>query len=501
MKKTIDTSLFKTFSEPNSFNSYITNFLKDEKIDDTEFTQIKKLIELAKINGKIYVNKNAGNITEFDLLFKQEDYIFNIEVKGEYTQEFLNQNPLIKNKIFYQITKQTDLLKLISNHNNVRTFLFLDKEDFIYEFINGDLIQKDFNELNFTCEKEEIDFDKLFIDYKNRDIVNLVKTGKYILSTSQENVKNKIFEMIEENKNIAIEGSAGSGKTILASLCAINSELIKYYFITNLNSDFIELSKLIEEKRGKNNWEWNGIKEFKNLSWILNSADSLNKYAIIDEAQRLNERQLNALNDLIKKDKIRIIMFYDMEQSIRKNEEKNQELISEHNIEVLKMKKSIRCRDSLIEIATSYQNYINEILNIKKRNNLALSFIRAFENNDLSFTIYQKNAKYEFVTHINHKTDSSYIDHLLNENNNVKQIHHYNGLDFEKIDFFFKETYLKKEFDKIKLFFHGTSMAYNELASFYTIITRSRGSMRLVFENPSTAEMFFLWIEENINLV
>ena len=214
--------------------------------------------ELSKIYKNMEINKN-----------KYKDFKnSNFSVINEITQNFIEiQNNLIelKNKIINNLNEQ---FNNTLNYINLRKNEILDK----YKYSNYDisnLIESSSNWINLVSEKldesnlktdsfKNINFSKFLSDDKNKNIFNLINSGKDLnerFNLIQE--VNSVIDKLEEYKQIGI--TIKQNKDIIKSILDSNNKLVyveeNQELIKNLNLSPYEslLKKNSQIKNDKNN--------------------------------------------------------------------------------------------------------------------------------------------------------------------------------------------------------------------------------------------------------
>ncbi|XQA18018.1 DNA/RNA helicase domain-containing protein [Bacillus licheniformis] len=306
---------------------YLNDFgikVKSGELHDIEslIHEIQLLSVSPNIYDEFYVGFTINQISkEFDLLRFGEKHIINIELKRKTTEEKIKKQ-LIKNRYYLSF-----LEKKVFNFTYV-----VENNELFYLDENNTLTRSDFSFLVSKLEEQELkhieDINKCF-DPSNYLVSPFNSTeafisGEYFLTDHQQYIKKKICELNAENKPcfISIQGSAGTGKTLLTYDIAkeyINtSKKVVIIHCGNLNSGHNKLSE-------DYSWEIAPIKYFS--SYELSEYDLL----IIDEVQRIRKDQLDKILVNIKGTNIKCIFSYDSQQCLSSNEIKRNipEYISE----------------------------------------------------------------------------------------------------------------------------------------------------------------------------
>lgn len=249
---------------------------------------------------------------EFDLLRFGTEYIVNIELKSTSTEEKI-QKQLLRNKYYLNfIGRKVYAFTFVSDSKQLH---FL-KEDGELEKVKVDLLVKLL--VNQIMDGLEV-LDDLFnpSDYLVSPFNSTSKflAGGYFLTQQQEDVKNKILEALKLPKVvrfISIIGGAGTGKTLLtydiATSFSSGGRKPLIIHCGQLNDGHLELIK--------NGWVIVPIKDFGTQS--LANFDLV----IIDEAQRIREKQLNSIIEKAKLASCCCIFSHDKRQTLSRLEEK-----------------------------------------------------------------------------------------------------------------------------------------------------------------------------------
>ena len=350
----------------NKNNSIIVklNEINNEKYKNDNELQIFKEFEekhLKIINEKDYyicshfnmsnINSNDSSSREYDIYFINYDkskelyWIFLCEIKDYSKTKFsffkclkdwniLKQNLFLTKFIIPMYNEKINWIKcnIIKNHNNQikpEYFIFDNKEN--QNFWNNSIdicsywksiSQKDvFDILEKTesCNLKNKNLETLKREsYNDEFIRNLLENNdnKLIEKTviSIDNI-NKLQKEKLDNKNlIVINGTPGSGKTVLAILMFITAENIT--FIVN-NKDFWGKNKnLINHKYNKNKFVYyispeDNKQEIPTLKFCKES-----KIIIIDEYQNIDISQLKIIIDYCKNKNKQLILLGGFEQNI-----------------------------------------------------------------------------------------------------------------------------------------------------------------------------------------
>ncbi|MGE7885395.1 ATP-binding protein [Bacillus sp. NPDC094077] len=303
----------------NTFETYLKKF--EVSIKSSEFEDITKLVEGIKSTTKkriIFSNYYVGFTIkqigkEFDLLRFGTNYHINIELKRTSTKEKILKQ-LIKNK-YYLNSLETDALN----------FTYVSSEDKLYFLEEDDsLVESDFKFLVGKIAHQDIlefdDVNQLF-DPSNYLISPFNSTEKFInnqyfLTQQQESIKGQLSKLYSssQSKLFAIEGSAGTGKTLLVY------DIAKQYINAGKNVSLIHCGNLnVGHSKLIYNHSWNirPIKKYEKL--LLEQTDLI----IVDESQRIRKDQLEEIIEYANNNQVTCIFSLDPKQCLKKEEIRN----------------------------------------------------------------------------------------------------------------------------------------------------------------------------------
>lgn len=265
-----------------------------QKIDENDVKAISSFLEL------LYNHNRKGFVVsfviekldkEFDLLKYGNNRIVNIEMKIKNLNEGLEQAK--KNfKILSNVTDEVCIYLFIESTNKL----------YYYSAENKKLIESDKEKINEDLAKiinSEIPVMEsiLLNPYQYpEEFLN----DNYVLSQSQQNIKDDILKLTK--KIYAVEGSGGTGKTVLA--LDLYKELLKKYgaekvsYLTPFAKKEIINSELTDKFK------------FQMFRYYDNKKKT--KVIIVEEAQRLGKGDLAKLL----KNTENVVLFYDKHQDI-----------------------------------------------------------------------------------------------------------------------------------------------------------------------------------------
>lgn len=331
--------------------------VKDQEIKDLTILadELHKETCDIKIFNQFYVAYKIPQISkEFDLLRIGEECIVNIELKKTSTEDKIKKQ-LIRNK--YYLGHIGIDVKLFSFVSDTKQLYHLDDNNNITKVNISYLVSV----LIYQNKQRAIKIDNLFDPsaYLTSPFNSTDKFIKdeYFLTNHQDEVKEMVLNITKDDKAanfISITGSAGTGKTLLVYDIAKELSKIKKKVLIihcgNLNEGH---DKLVS----KYGWEIIPIKYY--------SKPDLSKYdvLIIDEAQRMQQAQLNNIIERIISTNAKCVFSYDKAQTLAIWEEHrniDEQISNINSIVSFKLTEKIRTNK---EIA----NFINLIFNNKAK--------------------------------------------------------------------------------------------------------------------------------------
>ncbi|EKN69278.1 hypothetical protein BABA_10461 [Neobacillus bataviensis LMG 21833] len=310
-------NLLSLVNAANDLSSVVYKMYKENfriKLKENEIKDIESLVNQLNTHSRnpyiydgYYSGYTIGQISkEFDLLRFGLSNIINIELKTENTGDRMKEQ-LLKNKYY---------LSFIGKE--VISFTFVAEEEKLYYIDdNENLIETDFPFLISNLLEQELesidDIDKMF-DPSNYLVSPFNSTeafleGRYFLTDHQVNIKKEILSLSNFNAPcyISIEGSAGTGKTLLTYDIAkeyINdSKKVLIFHCGRLNSGHHKL---------RDNYSW----EVSNIKYHESFTLSMYDLIIIDEVQRVFINQIEKFLNNVKSTNAKCIFSYDSQQCL-----------------------------------------------------------------------------------------------------------------------------------------------------------------------------------------
>ncbi len=346
-------------AEYNSFIKHYEIGINNNEVVDLKILTNEMFASLSFVNifNEFYVGYKIQHISkEFDLIRFGNNYIINIEIKNESTEE----------KIKKQLTRNRYYL----NHINkvVHNFCFIAKSKMLYQLSSsGDievvllnsLIQMLTSQNIIKLESPDVLFNPS--DYLVSPFNSTTKfvSDQYFLTGQQEKIQNQIIANITGSTSalISLTGGAGTGKTLLTyDIVKILKKSMQTIIVHcgQLNDGHCQLIGL--------GWNIVSIRDFRNYD--LTNIDLV----VVDETQRIYSNQFDNLVADATSKKTHCIFSYDRQQTLSSSESRmNIEGKINAIVGTYKYKLSDKIRTNK-EIA----NFIKVLFN-NKRNNISVS--------------------------------------------------------------------------------------------------------------------------------
>lgn len=472
----------------NLFRSYLGYFnieAKNSEIEDLE-SLTRLILDLNKKVGiyegfgiyeGYYIGYNIPQIgKEFDLLRIGTNYVVNIELKRESTEDKIKKQ-LKQNRYYLSfLGKKTYTFTYVSNSKQ----LFEMDEKFTFKESNLNYLvsilsdQKNekisdinalFNPTNYLVSP--FNSTKAFVE------------NKYFLTSQQEEFKNTILKKLSSRnyETIAIKGKAGTGKTLLtydiAKEYILKSKKVILIHCGQLNPGHFELINI---------HEWNIIPA-KNLRIIDSSNFDL---LIVDEAQRIYPAQLGKIINKARELGSKCLFSYDAQQCLRAWEiNNNNDRRIEQALTVsppFELTGKIRTNK---EIATFILCLFDKKKQIEKINhpNIELNY---FQNNKQAkaFLIEKQKSNWKAINYTpSSKYRSPYDDHQINENQD--NAHTVIGQEYDKVIAVIDEYFYYKNDNELSTRNYPNRPYYHPTKMLFQIMSRTRLKLSVVIINNS----------------
>ncbi|WP_434729099.1 DNA/RNA helicase domain-containing protein [Pseudomonas soli] len=350
--------------------------LHDVQIKPAEIDDLKVLLKaLYALPSKLsvfdafYVGYKIPQIgKEFDLLRFGKNFIVNMELKKTCPEEKVKAQ-LIRNKYY---------LGFIGRPVYACTYV-ADTGVLYYLQDDSALVRVDLSSLRDLLDKQEVDpsenIDDLFdpSDYLVSPFNSTERflEARYFLTHQQEEVKSQILKSFSGPKSarfVSVIGSAGTGKTLLVY------DIVNLLKIAGKSVLVIHCGSLNQGQHSLNARGWTiiPIKNYANYNLTLF------ELVVIDEAQRIYERQLKDLIDKINLAQVNCIFSYDKVQTLSSWEEFaniDEKINSIKGLVVHKLSEKIRANK---EIATFVKMFFNSKrkLDFQGKDNIQINYFK-----------------------------------------------------------------------------------------------------------------------------
>lgn len=346
-------------NEYSSFIDYYGIGISNNEVDDLKILigEMFALLSFANIFNDFYVGYKIQHISkEFDLLRFGANYIINLEIKSESSEEKIKKQ-LIKNQYYL-----SHINKVIHN------FCFVAKNKILYQLNGfGGLDVVPINSLVQLLTSQNLvkldSPDSLFnpSDYLVSPFNSTSKFvgDQYFLTGNQESIKNSILADMSTGVSafISLTGGPGTGKTLLTYdiVKSVRSTLrTVIVHCGQLNDGHLKLKQL--------GWNIISIRDFKNYDF------STIDLVVVDETQRIYTNQLDKLITDAASTNTHCVFSYDKQQTLHSSESRMNVEGKLNTIVILKKYKLSEKIRTNKEIA----NFIKALFN-KTRNNISVS--------------------------------------------------------------------------------------------------------------------------------
>lgn len=410
---------------------------------------------------------------EFDLLRFGKNFNINIEIKSTLdTNKILNQ--LRKNKYYLKFLNKPVCYICFAYDEETNIFLFyqLNKKD--------NLIQISAKKVARLLVKQKLDKD-ILIDRQFSPSNYLVSPfnstdnflkDEYFLTQDQEVIKKQIEQLINGNSVnfISLTGSAGTGKTLLTYNIAFNLRK------QNKNVKIVHCGYLNDghEKLRDKGWDIIFIKFIE--SYLDDNYDVL----IIDEAQRIYERQFNKIIEKITEHNKKCIFSFDEKQTLHTSETNRNiadKILNIKNIQNFKLSEKIRTNKEISDfIKGLFDNKRNNLI-IPNTGNIELLYFGLL--NDAIKYINNISNEWKILIPTSSSYSLEYHDEYLCQLSSEykKNAHNVIGQEFDNvvviIDKFFDYQHTGKLIYSNNTYYDATKMLFQNL-------TRTRKKLKII---------------------
>jgi len=411
----------------------------------------------------------TGIREEFDILRFSDKTILNIEIKRELPKDGISaiKNQLIRHKYLLEILNKDIIL-----------CSYVVETDKIYLLKDNELNDIDFSILStmitedYMVENELLSIDQSSLIISPYSQPQEFKNHKYFLTSEQNQRKNDILKT--NLKKVCLAGGPGTGKSLLLM------DLAREYILKG-NKVLIVFCALIPEYESLSNELGIKIVPVKGIS-----IDNLKPYDVIliDEAQRLYERQFEQLLNL---DNKMIVFSTDHQQTLHRSEKTlnvEEKLSSRSDVLYIRLKNKIRAN---IFIAS----FISKFLDTKTSKAQPYDYDKVqvvyFSNKDDAKLYIEKKCSEEHYVSIElteYTTKSTRSLKRIMVYANSKSTHNVIGREYENVlvvlDKYFKYS---KEGKLISVY--NEYYPYDEHSCIFEALTRVKNNLLLVvIDNP-----------------
>lgn len=467
---------------PPAYMNYIGSREQGFIIKDNELSPLKSLLAyLAETNiginleelNSFYIGYEIPQIgKEFDLLRLNKSNILNIEYKREAKDKEKIKKQILRNYYYLKfLGRKIDIFCYIEDENKIYSINEKQELFIVDPKILIDNIKKQCNENFFEGNLNELFEPSNYLISPFRKTTEFIK-NEYFLTQEQEEFEQKIINEIKNKQQyIFITGEAGSGKTLLTY------HLAKYFIKNKKRVGLIHCGNLNfghNQLKDKFNWNIEPIKNWKNLF-----KDNYPDILIIDEIQRINERQFNKIiSDFINPHNITLIMSGDQKQTLSVDEGSVINYLSE-NMKEFKLKSKIRTNKELT-------NFIKIMLDLGKKqtltvsnNNIDIVYFNTIEEAN-EYIAIRKNYSYIYYTPSRYYVNK-YADSAHNNPRRIGSAHAVIGQEFENVIVILGEHFYYE--GNILTAKNMEGIPYSTPKMFFQQITRAINKLEIVIVN------------------
>lgn len=473
-------NIFST--NPQTLNeAKIIDYLELTDIKEQELKTLNRFCQMLKscdsrhyIFDNYYIGYKIPQISkEFDLLRLGENFTINIELKSEKIDKERILNQLKQNYYFLSFLPQyTYCFTFVTDGNNDLLYYYDSKELGLKEITNiysfGNLIET-------IQDREQINLDELFVptNYLVSPFNSTTRfiNGEYFLTNHQEDIKKTIIKKIVENsedKIFSINGSAGTGKTLLTYDIAKELQNIgKQVNIIHCAQDNEGICTLRQ-----NGWSINEIKYYENFL--------LSEVLIIDESQRLSKIQVEKI---IQQSTGYLIFSHDIHQKL--NRTNQSEIVVEYILNSTpasnnyKLSNKIRHNKPLASFVTKLFDLSKISTDQYKGSDYDdISFYFTKELSDAKYYVYYlKSIGWEYIYLTPSRINAEPLDKIKFLD---KSSHKVIGQEYDNVVVIIDEHFYYTSALKLS---YNASAFYNPLETLFQAITRTRKKLTLVIIN------------------
>lgn len=455
-------------SEYNSFIDYYGIGLKSHEVGGLKLLidEMFALFSFVNIFNDFYVGYKIQHISkEFDLLRFGTNYIVNVEIKSESSEDKIKKQ-LVRNQYYL-----SHINKVIHN------VCFVAKTKELYR-MNGmggldvlpisSLVQLLIGQNLFKLENPDSLFNPSDYLVSPFNSTSKFVGDQYFLTGNQESIKNSILADMSTGASafISLTGGPGTGKTLLTYdivKSVRNSLRTVIVHCGQLNDGHLRLKQL--------GWNIISIRDFKNYDF------STVDLVVVDETQRIYVNQLDKLITEAASTNTHCVFSYDKQQTLHSSESR---MDVEGKINAIGSSKKYKLSEK-IRTNKEIANFIKILFN-SKRNNISVS---NSENVDFEYFTDSSNVKnyLELVasegwevlrltpSRFNTEHHESY-SHVYSQNS-----HRVIGQEFDNVAVVIDEHF---SYDPNGLLIYNSRTYYDSVKMLFQNITRTRKRLKLI---------------------
>lgn len=425
------------------FDNILSQRPKKINVKLQEFNAIKMLVDLLLNAGAniqdfenfftSYTIEQIGK--EFDLLkIDQNNLVLNIELKSDDVGIDAIQKQLVKNQYY---------LKHIADE--IRLYTFISSSKKLYRYTGTELKRVDIEDLRDTMQ--------LFKRSLEQNIETLFKTenflisplntpskfisGDYFLTNQQQEIKEKIMDLILTNKKeciLGITGKAGTGKTLLLY------DIVKDMSEKGIKCCLVHSGILCNGHKSLNKqWDNVDIVSAKELNGEKGKILNQYRYIFVDESQRIYEETLKKIiNEVISRSKVAVFA-YDYAQSLSRAEEMRNIPNKLQDIDGFieyKLSDKIRTSKEIVSFTRTMMNLNDRASGYMDYSKIDVLFSNSPEEAHEIIDLYSKNG-YTFISY----TQSLYYSNSIDLYTSSYDTHHVIGQEFDKVMIMMDENF------------------------------------------------------------
>ena len=417
------------------FDNILEQRSKKLKVKSQEFNAIKTLVDLLLDSGitiesfenffTSYIIEQIGK--EFDLLkIDKDNLVLNIELKSEDVGQDAIQKQLRRNRYY---------LKHVAP--DVRLYTFIDSSKELYRYTESGLECVGIEDLKDTMQlfEESLSQDIESLFKANNFLISPLNTpkkfmsGDYFLTNKQQEIREKVMELILTNDKeyiLGITGKAGTGKTLLLY------DIVKEVSEKGEQCCLIHSGILCDGHKSLNRkWKNVDIISAKDLNGEGHKILKQYQYIFVDESQRIYEATFRKIIDEVVSESKVAVFAYDYVQSLSKTEVRRNipEKLHEVNgfIEYM-LSDKIRTSKEIASFTRTMMNLNNRARGYMDYSNIEVLFANNTEEAFEIINLYNKK-EYIFISY----TQSLYYRNSIDLYPSSHDTHHVIGQEYDKV--------------------------------------------------------------------